>query len=108
MAIRALDPARLISEWGSFANAEYEQARKREDDTAMRYWSAGGACRAACHAVIGGVLGGSGAVIGAGLLGEAMVPIRCMTTHGAEQPSLQIALESRRSLCHPGMVCTGN
>lgn len=53
--------------WGKHANTKFADALKTGDEEGMRCWGPDGACRAGGHAVLGGLAGGVGGAVGAGL-----------------------------------------
>lgn len=60
--------------WGKYANDKLDEAKKNEDAPAITCWEANGACRAAGHAVIGGLTGGAAGATGA-VLSTQVAPI---------------------------------
>jgi filamentous hemagglutinin len=55
------------SEWGQYADKKFGDAVASGDEAAMGCWSASGTCRAAGHAAVGAVTGGTSGAIGAGV-----------------------------------------
>ncbi|WP_138922518.1 hemagglutinin repeat-containing protein [Hylemonella gracilis] len=53
--------------WGTYANTQFLEAVKNKDEESASCWGPDGSCRAAGHALIGGLSGGAGAALGAGL-----------------------------------------
>lgn len=53
--------------WGTYANTQFLEAVKNKDEESASCWGPDGSCRAAGHALIGGLSGGTGAALGAGL-----------------------------------------
>ncbi|WP_395351204.1 hemagglutinin repeat-containing protein [Variovorax sp. UC122_21] len=51
--------------WGDLANDRLREAKTKGDKDAIACWEANGACRAAGHAVIGGLAGGAAGATGA-------------------------------------------
>ncbi len=55
------------SAWGKYANSKFVDAVARGDQEAAGCWAPEGACRAGGHIIIGGLGGGAGGAVGAGL-----------------------------------------
>ena len=60
--------------WAGIANEQLRGAQAREDQEAIKCWSADGMCRAAGHAVIGGLTGGAAGATGA-VLSTQIAPL---------------------------------
>ncbi|MDQ0027816.1 filamentous hemagglutinin [Variovorax paradoxus] len=60
--------------WAGIADEQLRDAQAREDQEAIKCWSANGMCRAAGHAVIGGLTGGAAGATGA-VLSTQIAPL---------------------------------
>ena len=56
-----------VPAWGSYANDKFAAAVKAGDEQAIKCWGPDGACRAGGHMLIGGLTGGVGGALGAGV-----------------------------------------
>lgn len=72
--ITAAFSQQAASAWGQYANGKFGAAVAAEDEEAAACWAPDGACRAAGHAAIGGLTGGVGGALGAGV-SSAMAPV---------------------------------
>jgi hypothetical protein len=51
--------------WGEYANQRFQQALKEGDEDGLKCWGPDGGCRAAGHAMVGGVTGNLGGAVAA-------------------------------------------
>ena len=84
-AITASFSQNASSAWGQYANQRYVDAVNEGDEEAAGCWGPDGSCRAAGHAVVGGLSGGVVGAVGAGLSSE-MAPAFADFLHGNDVP----------------------
>ncbi len=68
------------SAWGEFANRKFVEAMTDGDTEASECWSPSGSCRAAGHAVLGGMVGGIGGAMGSAASSYTATAVHSMLT----------------------------
>lgn len=78
---------RTSSAWGKYANQQFIDAMASGDEASAQCWAPDGGCRAAGHALIGGMTGGAGGAASAGLSSmTAPLVINTLTDAGLPKP----------------------
>jgi hypothetical protein len=78
--------------WGRYANTQFAEALEAGDEEGMRCWGPDGVCRAGGHAVLGGLAGGVGGAVGAGLSSVAAPHVQSFLIEQGLPPSAASAV----------------